>query len=59
MILVGLILVLKLSINLNNLNNINIDLEKYQQSTLMIVTKNRSIEDINNLIKLGYNIFGK
>lgn len=48
-----------MSINLNNLNNINIDLEKYQQSCLMIVSKNRSIEDINHLIKLGYNIFGE
>ena len=48
-----------MSINRNNLEIIKAELKKYHQSSLMIVTKNRSIEDITDLIQLGQNIFGE
>lgn len=46
-------------INLKNLNEVNQILELYPKSKLLIVTKNRSSEIIQELIKIGYCSFGE
>jgi len=48
-----------LSVNFNNLNSINIELEKFDNSKLLIVTKNQKIEDIKLLYEKGYSFFGE
>ena len=48
-----------MSINSEELNKINKDLEKYPSSSLLIVTKNRSLDTVKNLIEMGYNSFGE
>ena len=46
-------------INLENLNLIKNTILKYHSAELMVVTKNRSIEDISELIKLNFSLFGE
>tara|TARA_B100000989_G_C19468716_1_gene439638 strand:- start:291 stop:923 length:633 start_codon:yes stop_codon:yes gene_type:complete len=46
-------------INFNQLNEINQTLIKYPKAKLQIVTKNRSIEIIEELINNGYSLFGE
>ena len=48
-----------MTVNFQNLKNINLDLDQYSNSELMIVTKNRKQEDIIDLIEKGYNFFGE
>ena len=48
-----------MSINLEELKNINDLLNQNTQTDLLIVTKNRNISDINQLINLGYVNFGE
>lgn len=48
-----------MSINLEELKNINDLLNQNTQTDLLIVTKNRNISDINQLINLGYANFGE
>jgi len=48
-----------MSINLEELNSINNLLKQNTKTGLLIVTKNRNISDINQLINLGYTNFGE
>ena len=48
-----------MSINFDELNKINYKLTQNIKSDLLIVTKNRSISDIKELISLGYLNFGE
>ena len=48
-----------MSINLEELNSINNLLKQNTKTDLLIVTKNRNISDINQLINLGYANFGE
>lgn len=48
-----------MSINLEELKNINDLLNQNTKTDLLIVTKNRNISDINQLINLGYVNFGE
>lgn len=48
-----------MTINKKILSKIDIDLKGYPQSKLMIVTKNQSVEDIQQLISDGYSLFGE
>ena len=48
-----------MSINFDELNKINYKLTQNTNSDLLIVTKNRSIADIKELIDLGYSNFGE
>ncbi len=48
-----------MSINFEQLNQINSDLKKYPNSSLLIVTKNRDKDTIRNLINEGYFSFGE
>lgn len=48
-----------MSINLEELKNINDLLNQNKHTDLLIVTKNRNISDINQLINLGYVNFGE
>ena len=48
-----------MSINLEELKNINDLLNQNTLTDLLIVTKNRNISDINQLINLGYVNFGE
>ena len=51
---------LALSINTHNLNKIVNDLSDYKNSCdLLIVTKTRSVSDIQSLSKIGYSLFGE
>ena len=43
----------------SNLEKINIALESHENTKLLIVSKKRSISDINNLINNGYKLFGE
>ena len=48
-----------MSINFDELNKINYKLAQNNNSDLLIVTKNRNITDIKELISLGYRNFGE
>ena len=48
-----------MSINFDELNKINYKLTQNIKSDLLIVTKNRSVSDIKELISLGYLNFGE
>ena len=48
-----------MTINYSNLEKINIALESHENTKLLIVSKKRSISDINNLINNGYKLFGE
>ena len=48
-----------MSINFDELNKINYKLTQNIESDLLIVTKNRSVSDIKELISLGYLNFGE
>ena len=48
-----------MTINKKILSKINSDLKGYPQSKLMIVTKNQSVEDVQQLISDGYSLFGE
>ncbi len=48
-----------MSINFDELNKINFKLTQNIKSDLLIVTKNRSVSDIKELISLGYLNFGE
>ena len=49
-----------MSINTHNLNKIVNDLSDYKNSCdLLIVTKTRSVSDIQSLSKIGYSLFGE
>ena len=48
-----------MTINFLNLKNINLNLNQYSNSELMIVTKNQKQEDIIDLIENGYSFFGE
>ena len=50
---------INLTLNFNNLNEINETLKHYSNSELLIVSKNRSISVIKELIKNGYTHFGE
>lgn len=48
-----------MAINFNNLDKINKDLLNFNDSKLLIVTKNQQKEDVIELLENGYNIFGE
>lgn len=48
-----------MSINLEELKDINDLINQKTKTDLLIVTKNRNISDINELINLGYHNFGE
>lgn len=48
-----------MSVNKKILDKINQDLRDFSTARLMIVTKNRSLEDIKELISYGYSFFGE
>ena len=48
-----------MTVNYNNLQKVLIDIQDYKLAKLLIVTKNQSLKDINDLINKGYNIFGE
>ena len=48
-----------MAINFNNLDKINKDLLNFNDSKLLIVTKNQHKEDVIELLENGYNIFGE
>ena len=48
-----------MAINFNNLDKISKDLLNFNDSKLLIVTKNQQKEDVIELLEKGYNIFGE
>ena len=48
-----------MAINFNNLDKTNKDLSKFNDSKLLIVTKNQQKEDVIRLLESGYHIFGE
>ena len=48
-----------LSIDIKKFEEIKTELRNYPSSELMVVTKNRSVEDIKKLFDLGHRIFGE
>ena len=48
-----------MTINYDSLNQVLNDLEKYDLTQLLIVTKNQTIQDINELISKGFDTFGE
>ena len=48
-----------LSINIKKFEEIKTELREYPSSALMVVTKNRDIEDIKKLFDLGHKVFGE
>lgn len=48
-----------MAVNFKNLNEIQTFLENYPNSNLLIVSKNRSIEDIDQIYRLGLKLFGE
>tara|TARA_B100000900_G_scaffold370700_1_gene349410 strand:- start:127 stop:759 length:633 start_codon:yes stop_codon:yes gene_type:complete len=48
-----------LSININKFEEIKTELREYPSTALMVVTKNRDIEDIKKLFDLGHTVFGE
>jgi len=48
-----------LSININKFEEIKTELREHPSTALMVVTKNRDIEDIKKLFDLGHTVFGE
>lgn len=48
-----------MAVNFKNLNEIQTFLENYPNSNLLIVSKKRSIEDIDQIYRLGLKLFGE
>ena len=48
-----------MTINYENLNNCRLNISKFDKSRLLIVTKNQSSDDIQELINSGYRVFGE
>lgn len=48
-----------MTINYSNLNKVLRDIKNYHVAKLLIVTKNQSVSDIQDLIKQGFKIFGE
>lgn len=48
-----------MTINLKNLSSLSNELKYFNNSKLLIVTKNQEISDIIHLIKMGYKYFGE
>ena len=48
-----------MTINYVNLNNCKSNIKKFDKSRLLIVTKNQSQSDIQELINSGYKVFGE
>ena len=48
-----------MTVDLTKLQEINKNLDFYKESSLLIVTKNQSIDDISALIAMGYTNFGE
>ena len=48
-----------MTINTEALNQIEKNLEAYPKTKLLIVTKNQNFDDIDNLISMGYRLFGE
>ena len=48
-----------MTVNYKNLEKVLIDIQDYKLAKLLIVTKNQSSKDINDLINKGYTIFGE
>lgn len=48
-----------MSINIKKFEEIKTELREYPSSALMVVTKNRDIEDIKKLFDLGHKVFGE
>ena len=48
-----------MTINYENLNNCKSNIKKFDRSRLLIVTKNQSLDDIEELIHSGYRMFGE
>ena len=48
-----------MTVNYKNLEKVSIDIQDYKLAKLLIVTKNQSSKDINDLINKGYTIFGE
>ena len=48
-----------MTINYENLNNCGSNIKIFDKSRLLIVTKNQSLEDIQELINSGYRMFGE
>ena len=48
-----------MSININKFEEIKTELREYPSTALMVVTKNRDIEDIKKLFDLGHTVFGE
>ena len=48
-----------MTINYENLNNCKLNISKFDKSKLLIVTKNQSLDDIQELFNSGYRMFGE
>ena len=48
-----------MTINYLNLDNCKLNIKKFDRSKLLIVTKNQSLDDIEELINSGYRTFGE
>ena len=48
-----------LTVNSEELKKIDKDLEKHPKSSLLVVTKNQSLDAVKNLIEMGYCSFGE
>ena len=48
-----------MTINYENLNNCKSNIEIFDKSKLLIVTKNQSVDDIKELINSGFRLFGE
>ena len=48
-----------MTVNYNNLQKVLIDIQDYNLTKLLIVSKNQSLDDVKTLIDKGYKIFGE
>ena len=48
-----------MSVNIKNLTEIKSLLNNYPKSNLLVVSKNRSIEDIDQIYRYGQTLFGE
>ena len=48
-----------MTVNYNNLEKVLIDIQDYNLTKLLIVSKNQSLDDVKTLIDKGYKIFGE
>ena len=48
-----------MTVNYNNLQKVLIDIQDYNLTKLLIVSKNQSLDDVKILIDKGYKIFGE